>query len=253
MPGGRTAHSRFKIPLNLENNSMCNIKQQSGTPTAQLLRQAKLIIWDEASMAKRQAVEALDRTLQDITTVSLPFGGKVMVLGDPWFSHFLLRVGDGNEEVSEGNFIRIPDDMAIPYSDAAKSKEELIEKIFPNLQINRGSPDYVTSQAILSTKNNYVDDINNQLIEKFWGEEKVYYSFDEAEDDKNNFYPIEFLNTLTVSGLPPYCLRLKVGCPIILIRNIDPSNGLCNGTRLVCRGFQPNVIDGEVAVGEHSG
>ncbi|KAI3764815.1 hypothetical protein L2E82_14832 [Cichorium intybus] len=74
MPGGRTAHSRFKIPINLDNNSMCSIKKQSGT--AQLLREAKVIIWDEASMAKRQAVEAVDRTMQDITGDKLPFGGK---------------------------------------------------------------------------------------------------------------------------------------------------------------------------------
>nr|GEZ93479.1 hypothetical protein [Tanacetum cinerariifolium] len=78
MPGGRTAHSRFKIPINLENNSLCNIKKQSGT--AKLLRTAKLIIWDEASMAKRQAVEALDRSMQDITGMRLPFSGKIMVL-----------------------------------------------------------------------------------------------------------------------------------------------------------------------------
>ncbi|XP_021986145.2 uncharacterized protein LOC110882430 [Helianthus annuus] len=79
MPGGRTAHSRFKIPLNLENNSMCNIKKQSGA--AKLIRSAKIIIWDEASMAKRQAIEAVDRTFQDIIGVSLPFGGKIMVMG----------------------------------------------------------------------------------------------------------------------------------------------------------------------------
>nr|GEY58273.1 hypothetical protein [Tanacetum cinerariifolium] len=51
MTGGRTSHSRFKIPINLNTNSMCNIKKQSGL--AKLLCQAKLIIWDEASMAKR--------------------------------------------------------------------------------------------------------------------------------------------------------------------------------------------------------
>ncbi|GJT32206.1 ATP-dependent DNA helicase PIF1-like protein [Tanacetum coccineum] len=51
MTGGRTAHSRFKIPINLTTNSICNIKKQSGL--AKLLCQAKLIIWDEASMAKR--------------------------------------------------------------------------------------------------------------------------------------------------------------------------------------------------------
>ncbi|KAK9071610.1 hypothetical protein SSX86_008039 [Deinandra increscens subsp. villosa] len=79
MPGGRTAHSRFKIPIKVEKNSMCNIGKQSGA--AEVIRSSKLIIWDEASMAKRQAIEAVDRTLQDITGVNLPFGGKVMVMG----------------------------------------------------------------------------------------------------------------------------------------------------------------------------
>nr|GEV77947.1 ATP-dependent DNA helicase PIF1-like [Tanacetum cinerariifolium] len=78
MPGGRTSHSRFKIPINLENNSLYNIKKQSGT--AKLLRAAKLIIWDEASMADRQDVEALDRSMQDITGIRLPCCGKIMVI-----------------------------------------------------------------------------------------------------------------------------------------------------------------------------
>ncbi|CAH1442934.1 unnamed protein product [Lactuca virosa] len=160
MLGGRTAHSRLKIPLNPKNNSFCNIQKQSGT--AELLRLAKIIIWDEASMIKRQPVEAVDQTMQDITGVALPFGGKIMVMGgdfrqvlpvvrrgtcaqivdsslrmsplwpsiiklrltinmraltDPWFSNFLLRVGDGVEETVDGSFIRIPDDMVIPYTD----------------------------------------------------------------------------------------------------------------------------------------
>ncbi|XP_024965084.1 ATP-dependent DNA helicase PIF4-like [Cynara cardunculus var. scolymus] len=58
MLGGGTTHSRFRIPLNLDNNSMCNIKKQSGA--AQLIRDAKIIIWDEASITKRQAVESLN-------------------------------------------------------------------------------------------------------------------------------------------------------------------------------------------------
>jgi ATP-dependent DNA helicase PIF1 len=48
-------------------------------------------------------------------------------------------------------------------------------------------------------------------------------------------------------------LKLKIGCPIILLRNIDPTNGLCNGTRLVVRGFQRNTIDAEIVVGDHAG
>ena len=50
MPGGRTAHSRFKIPLNIENGATCNFTKQSGT--SKLLRRTSLIIWDEASHDK---------------------------------------------------------------------------------------------------------------------------------------------------------------------------------------------------------
>ncbi|KAK9058181.1 hypothetical protein SSX86_023021 [Deinandra increscens subsp. villosa] len=222
MPGGRTAHSRFKIPINLENNSMCNINKQSGA--AEVIRSSKIIIWDEASMAKRQAIEAVDRTLQDIIGVKLPFGGKIMVMGgdfrqvlpvikrgtraqivdaslrmsplwsltrvmrlsinmralnDPWFSDFLLRVGDGTEESIEGSFIRIPDDMTIPSAIRENSIKELIDAIFPSLQENMHSSDYIISRAILSTKNESVDEINDEMVEIFEGEEKIYYSFDE--------------------------------------------------------------------------
>ncbi|KAK9065045.1 hypothetical protein SSX86_016428 [Deinandra increscens subsp. villosa] len=228
-------------------------------------------------MAKRQAIEAVDRTLQDIIGVNLPFGGKVMVMGgdfrqvlpvikrgtraqivdaslrmsplwsitrvmrltinmralnDPWFSDFLLRVGDGTEESIEGSFIRIPDDMTILSTNRENSVKDLIDSIFPSLQANMHSSDYIISRAILSTKNENVDEINDQMIDMFQGEEKIYYSFDETEDDHNNFYPLDFLNSLNVS---------------------DPSHGLCNGTRLICKGFQRNVIDAEIAVGQHIG
>ena len=48
-------------------------------------------------------------------------------------------------------------------------------------------------------------------------------------------------------------MPLKIGCPIILLRNIDPANGLCNGTRLIIWGFQKNTIDAEIVLGQHAG
>jgi ATP-dependent DNA helicase PIF1 len=48
-------------------------------------------------------------------------------------------------------------------------------------------------------------------------------------------------------------LKLKIGCPVILLRNIDPAGGFCNGTRLVIRGFQRNTVDAEIMVGDHAG
>jgi hypothetical protein len=80
MPGGRTAHSRFKIPLSIDDGGYCTFTKQSGT--AKLLQSASLIIWDEASMTKRQAVEALDNSMRDIMSrPDLPFGGKTVVFG----------------------------------------------------------------------------------------------------------------------------------------------------------------------------
>jgi hypothetical protein len=62
--GSRTAHSRFKIPIDLHNELTCNITQHM--KVAELVRKADLIIWDEASMMHRQAFEVVDRTLRDL-------------------------------------------------------------------------------------------------------------------------------------------------------------------------------------------
>jgi ATP-dependent exoDNAse (exonuclease V) alpha subunit len=94
--------------------------------------------------------------------------------------------------------------------------------------------------------------INMKMISRFHGNEVVYHSFDRAVDDPHNYYPEEFLNTLTPNGLPPHVLKLNVGCPVILLRNIDPANGLCNGNRLIIRGFQKNTIDAEIVSGQHA-
>ncbi|XP_040987841.1 ATP-dependent DNA helicase PIF2-like [Juglans microcarpa x Juglans regia] len=79
LPGGRTAHSRFKIPLNADKDSTCNVIKQGSL--AKLLRLAKLIIWDEAPMSTKYSIEALDKMLRDINDIDLPFGGKVIVFG----------------------------------------------------------------------------------------------------------------------------------------------------------------------------
>lgn len=85
LPGGRTAHSRFKIPIEVDESTICHIKR--GTMLADLIKSTSLIIWDEALMTHHRCFEALDRTLHDIfaeddpSAASLPFGGMVVVLG----------------------------------------------------------------------------------------------------------------------------------------------------------------------------
>src|SRR5579883_298680 len=85
----------------------------------------------------------------------------------------------------------------------------------------------------------YVDIISDMLMSRLPGETRVYPSLDSTDSTENTYrqqsqiYSPEFLRSLKVSDLPPGELKLKTGIPIILLRNLNPSEGLCNGTRLI--------------------
>jgi hypothetical protein len=76
---GRTVHQTFSIPLDLKEDSIAQLKL--GEPKAELVRNANLIIWDEAPMAPNLAFNAIDRFLKKQMENNLPFGGKNFFLG----------------------------------------------------------------------------------------------------------------------------------------------------------------------------
>jgi len=246
LPGGRTAHSRFGIPLQANESTMTNMSKQSGG--AKLIKQAKLIIWDEAPMAKRHAIETVDRGFRDIMEKNVPFGGKVMVFGgdfqqvlpvvpkstqvetvdaslvrsylwplmekihltsnmrartNPNFSNFLIRVGNGEENTIRNNLILLPQQIVVHPTGQGKAEECLVTEIFKGLQQNYRSTKFITERAILASRNEFVDNINEMMITRFPGETRTYTSFKSAEDNTNNYYQEEYLNTLTPNGLPP--------------------------------------------------
>ena len=90
------------------------------------------------------------------------------------------------------------------------------------------------------------------------GNEFVYYSADDivvksdkSQSNSHNILPVEYLNSITLSGIPPHKLTLKEGAVVMLMRNLNPSLGLCNGTRLICKSFSPHVIEAEIITGVH--
>ena len=79
LENGRTAHSRFKIPININETSTCSIPKQS--QLAELLRKTVILIWDEISMTHKYIIDCVDRSMQDIRQDNRPFGGIFVIFG----------------------------------------------------------------------------------------------------------------------------------------------------------------------------
>jgi hypothetical protein len=90
--------------------------------------------------------------------------------------------------------------------------------------------------------------LNDRVLQLLDGEVKEYRSLDRAQtedpDDAHHF-PLEFLHSLTPSGMPPHRLQLKVGAVVMLLRNMSVSRRLCNGTRLIVRAMHPHLLECE--------
>nr|GEV60185.1 hypothetical protein [Tanacetum cinerariifolium] len=266
LPGGRTAHSRFRIPLELDNESCCGIDVVSNL--ACLIREASLIIWDEAPLRHRHAFEAVDRTFRDICKHDNPnaenevFGGKVVVLGGDfrqilpvipnapravvvastinkssaiWDNCRLLSMRDGTlhsvaiDNEDEATWVEIPDDLLLPTCD--NPIEAIVSSTFLNLPNRIHEMHYLKERCILCPTNDIVDSINTNVLQSMPGEMHVLHSADiicsttENLEEIQTMYPTEFLNTLKFSGVPNHNLELKVGAPVILLRNTGFQRG----------------------------
>ena len=72
----------------------------------------------------------------------------------------------------------------------------------------------------------------------------------EDNDIQSEWFTFEFLNDIKCSGKPNHKIKLKVDVPIMLLRNIDQANDLCNGTRLKINHLSKNVISTTVITGK---
>jgi hypothetical protein len=93
------------------------------------------------------------------------------------------------------------------------------------------------------------------------GEARTYFSADKIIEEigadgpggDETLIPVEFLRSLNLGSLPPGELSLKVGCPLILLRNLSPARGLCNGTRMILIRMSDRVLECKLVGGDHNG
>uniref|UniRef100_A0A0R0HRF0 ATP-dependent DNA helicase n=1 Tax=Glycine max TaxID=3847 RepID=A0A0R0HRF0_SOYBN len=287
LPGGKTTHSKLKIPVPIFEDSTCNIHQE--TQLAELLNEASLIIWDEAPMAHKFCFEALDQSLRDVIKAKSSsdkiFGGKVMVFGGDFrqilpviprgsrsdilnatinssylwnhchvltlsknmrleanidatdreetsaFAQWILDIGDGIVRQQNDGYgsIEIPKDLLITeYNDPLYA---IVNSTFPNLSHHHTNPEYFQSTTILASTNETVQQVNDYIL---------------------SLIP-EFLNSLTTSDLLNHNIKIKIGSPIMLLRNLDQSQGLCNGTRLIVTRLAKHVIVADIISSKNIG
>ncbi|CAA7061609.1 unnamed protein product [Microthlaspi erraticum] len=119
-------------------------------------------------------------------------------------------------------------------------------------------PRYFQDRAILCPTNDDVDLINQFMLRKIPGEERTYLSADSIDPmdiaaRNNPIFTPDFLNSIKVPGLPRHLLCLKIGTPVMLLRNIDSKGGLCNGTRLQVTQMADHVLEARVITGDRVG
>ncbi|UYV74765.1 hypothetical protein LAZ67_12000856 [Cordylochernes scorpioides] len=290
LSGGQTVHSRFKLPIPLLENSVAAISANSSE--AELIRRSSLIIWDEAPMAHYRALEIVDRLLKDIMHCDLAFGGKVVVLGGDFrqvlpvvprasraeivaacikqsklwplfvilrltqnmragidaqsFSQWLLKVGDGDLPTDQQGLISLPESCIFHGVD-------LVQEIFGS---SYGDITALSQSVILTPKNTDSLEINEKVLDRLPNRSQCFLSVDSVEcenvEEQNN-YPTEFLNSLTPTGMPPHRLNLKIGAIVMLLRNLNPKQGLCNGTRMVIQRMRSHVLEAQILTGTKVG
>lgn len=172
------------------------------------------------------------------------------------FAKWLLDVGHGHV-TAEDTTVRLPEYMKV------NDVVALTDFVYPGVSSKPPPPpEYFLDRAILAARNDHVNQLNVHVLEQLDGEERVYMSADTVilEDGADgpasqgsHPYPLEFLQSLNPPGLPPSELHLKIGCPLILLNNLAPSRGLCNGTRMVLIRMSDRVLEVKIIGGDHHG
>ncbi|CAN1780537.1 ATP-dependent DNA helicase PIF1 [Linum perenne] len=269
MEGGRTAHSRFHIQIKLTETSTCDVFH--GTEVVELIQQTSLIIWDEAPMAHKYCMEALDRTLRDLrqdhskNKAERPFGGISIVFGGD-FRQILPVIKKGSRSEITG---------------ASLKKSYLWDhlthiKLSQNMRLMRSNSSHPERQEIAAF-DSWLKEIGDGVGCSVLGEANIVIPadlmvqkhIDPIQDIVRATYPdllqnykdVAYLADIAVlaphhdmvPGFPDHEIKLKVGVPIILLRNIDQSAGLCNGTRMVVKLLGQWFIEAQIISGSNLG
>jgi hypothetical protein len=161
------------------------------------------------------------------------------------FAKWQLDVGHG-KHTNESDKIQLPENLRL----ADNTIGGLIDHIYPNIA-HAQAPlhKFFSERMLLSSRNDDVDDINEIILHKFPGQVREFHSADKVINDNAEeelMYPVEYLNGINCSGFPLAHMKLKIGCPVMVLRNLNQAEGVCNGTRGLVTKMSHRVIEIEL-------
>jgi hypothetical protein len=268
----RTAHGTFKIPINVDEVCVC----RTTATYKQWLLSIQCWIWDEISMAHRWAIDAVDRLLRDVRGCCVPFGGATVVFcgdlqqllpvhrfakdpavycikmcswwrdvvplqlvvnerarADADWAAFVASIGAGQPAV-------FPEACVVP--DVAA----LIAAVWPDANyLDHGL------RSILTMTRADAADINSRIAAVCPGVADCALSIDNCLDCDSSHYPLEFVHSVSLSGIPDHIVNLRPGAPYLITHNTSPY--LFNGTRVIYHRRVGRCLEVQIAAGAHKG
>ena len=175
------------------------------------------------------------------------------------WSRWLKRLGDGEVPLDKHGRLEVPASVAFvsDEQDPEKREDAFFKHMYSDLKNKRGDErDAVLKEtAVLVPKNDTADRVNDRLLDTLLdGEEHLYVAINTVPDkaqQRDDPYPEEYLASIKESGLPAHVIRLKVGAPIIALRNL--TKGVSNGTRIVVTKLLQHSIKARVLHGPSAG
>ncbi|XP_019179623.1 PREDICTED: uncharacterized protein LOC109174850 [Ipomoea nil] len=175
------------------------------------------------------------------------------------FAKWIADLGDGNLGEDNGVDCNIMIPSSIVLENEVDPIRQIVESTFPEYRSGNMDDRQLENRAILAPTLDVVDEVNEYMNGINQATSMKYLSCDSVCKAETNFdmqsqvHTTEFLNSLRCSGVPNHSLTLKVGTPVMLLRNIDHSLGLCNGTRLIVTQLGNHVIEAKIISGNNAG
>ncbi|CAN1178190.1 ATP-dependent DNA helicase PIF1 [Linum perenne] len=193
-----------------------------------------------------------------------PFGGKNVLLGGDFRQTLPVITEGSRSDCLNASLTRSPlwhkcRLLHLSHNMRINDSSTNSQYCLPSISELFMSQSYIKERAIMTPTNKQVSTINDHILSIVPREARTYFSLDSIVPEGNaspniqTVYPSEFLNTLSFNGVPEHAITLKEQTPVMILRNINPALGLCNGTRIFITKLCQHVLKGVVIGGFSEG